>query len=185
MNKIYYSKIFNNIGKTSIIQSPIFISHPECIYIGNNVFIREGLRIEAITQFGDQKFKPFLSIGDNINIEQNVHITCANSLTIGNQTTISSGVLIADNDHCYEQIDKNIMQQQLKIAPTKIGEYCFIGSGAKILAGTILGKQCIVGANAVVRMKNFPDYSVIVGSPARVVKQLNKESMRWEKIETD
>lgn len=64
---------------------------------------------------------------------------------------------------------------------TEIGENCFIGFGAAIQAGTVLGKQCIVGTNAVVRGE-FPDYSVIVGAPAKVVKQYNKETGEWERI---
>ena len=47
-----------------------------------------------------------------------------------------------------------------------------------ILPGTILGKHCVVGANSVVSGV-FDDYSVIVGSPARVVKKYNKETREW------
>ncbi len=182
-SKLYYTRIFKNFGKASMIKSPLFISHPECIHIGNNVCIRNGLRIEAITKWGNQIEKPILIIGDNISIEQNVHITCAGRLTIGSETTISFGVMITDNDHCYEQLDVNIMKQPLKITQTEIGEFCFIGAGAKILAGTILGRQCIVAANAVVR-GIYPDYSVIAGSPSRIVKQLNQKTMKWNKLST-
>lgn len=63
---------------------------------------------------------------------------------------------------------------------TEIGENCFIGYGAAIQAGTVLGRQCIVGANSVVRGE-FPDYCVIVGAPARIVKRYNPVSGEWEK----
>lgn len=52
---------------------------------------------------------------------------------------------------------------------------------AKILAGTVLGKQCIVGSSLVV-MGEFPDYSVIVRSPARVVKRYNAQNKCWESV---
>jgi acetyltransferase-like isoleucine patch superfamily enzyme len=60
------------------------------------------------------------------------------------------------------------------------GKNCFIGYGSVIQAGTILGKQCIVGANSVVR-GIFPDYSVIVGAPARIVKRYDTKSKEWKK----
>jgi len=53
--------------------------------------------------------------------------------------------------------------------------------GVAIQAGTVLGKQCIVGANSVVRGV-FPDYSVIAGVPARIIKRFNFDKNKWEKI---
>ena len=74
-----------------------------------------------------------------------------------------------------------MVKQKITVKETRIGENCFIGMGAAIMAGTILGKQCVVGANSVVR-GNFPDYCVIVGSPAKIVKKYNPETHVWEKI---
>lgn len=64
---------------------------------------------------------------------------------------------------------------------TKIGEGCFIGFGAVIQAGTILGRHSVVGANSVVKGE-FPDYSVIVGVPAKVVKSYNIMTKKWERV---
>ena len=55
-----------------------------------------------------------------------------------------------------------------------IGEDSFIGAGCIILPGSKIGKFCIVGAGAVVK-GNFEDYSVIVGSPARKIKDIRDE----------
>ncbi|MNJ54691.1 putative lipopolysaccharide biosynthesis O-acetyl transferase WbbJ [compost metagenome] len=63
---------------------------------------------------------------------------------------------------------------------TEIGKNCFIGMGARIQAGTILGNGCIVGANSVVR-GHFPDYCVLVGAPARVVKRYDPASGQWQR----
>ena len=67
------------------------------------------------------------------------------------------------------------------VKETTIGENCFIGMGAAIMPGTVLGKQCVVGANSVVK-GTFPDYCVIVGSPAKIVKKYNQHTQIWEKI---
>jgi acetyltransferase-like isoleucine patch superfamily enzyme len=53
------------------------------------------------------------------------------------------------------------------IQSVEIGEYTFIGTSCVILPGTKIGKGCIVGAGSVVK-GNFPDYSILVGSPAKV-----------------
>ena len=56
-----------------------------------------------------------------------------------------------------------------------IGDGSLIGMGATVLNGAKIGKFCIVGANALVtENKEFPDYSLIVGSPAKVIRQLDE-----------
>ncbi|WP_374548045.1 gamma carbonic anhydrase family protein [Rhodoblastus sp.] len=55
-----------------------------------------------------------------------------------------------------------------------IGEGSLIGMGATIMNNAKIGKYCIVGANALIaENKEFPDYSLIVGAPARIVKALD------------
>lgn len=122
-----------------------------------------------------------VQIHDNCTIAQNVHITSKDDdLVIGGGTTILANSFITNIDHNYSEIDKPIFQQKMNIHHTEIGENCFIGMGAAIMAGTILGKQCIVGANAVVR-GNFPDYCVIAGVPAKIIRKYNPETKVWEK----
>ena len=64
-----------------------------------------------------------------------------------------------------------------------IGENSLIGIGAIVLNGARIGRNCLVGAGALVTEgKEFPDGSLIVGSPARVVRELDDkaiEMLRW------
>lgn len=115
-------------------------------------------------------------------IQQRCHITAATTLVIGKNTMISFDVSIQDTDHEYEDLSMPVGNQPLIVKKTQIGENCFIGSGAKIQAGTILGKHCVVGTNAVVR-GTFPDYSVIVGVPARIVKRYDEKIGVWKKTD--
>jgi NDP-sugar pyrophosphorylase family protein len=55
------------------------------------------------------------------------------------------------------------------VKSTEIGEYTFIGSGSYIMPGVKIGKGCVIGTNSVVT-KDIPDYSIAVGSPAKVIK---------------
>lgn len=172
---VIYKAWFGKFGNFSYIGKPVILEGTKQVKIGNRVRIYPGVRIEA---HGEGK----ITIQDNVSIGQNFHITSIGSeLVIGKDTTISGNVLITNNDHDYKQIGVHILKQEHLTKETKIGDNCFIGYGAVIQAGTILGRQCIVGANSVVRGE-FPDHSVIVGAPARVVKRYNPDSDEWERI---
>jgi carbonic anhydrase/acetyltransferase-like protein (isoleucine patch superfamily) len=58
-----------------------------------------------------------------------------------------------------------------------VGDASLIGMGATVLNGARIGRHCIVGANALVTEgKEFPDFSLIVGAPARVMRVLDSAS---------
>ena len=175
---LIYSPFFGKFGFPSYIGSPIFIGNFKRIYIGKKVRIFPGARMEVVSDTASIVFE------DDISIGQNLHIISGGNLVIKTKTTISANVLITNIDHAYQEINQHILQQPHIIKDTLIGENCFIGYGSVIQAGTVLGKQCIVGANAVVRGV-FPDYSVIVGSPAKIVKRYNPQNKIWEKPSSD
>jgi acetyltransferase-like isoleucine patch superfamily enzyme len=175
LRAIAYKCIFRRFGNFSYIGPPISLEGTKRVEIGNKVRIYPGARIET---YGVGE----ISIMDNVAIGQNFHITSSgSSIVIGKDSTIVGNVFITNIDHDYKQIGVHILKQEYLIKETRVGENCFIGYGAAIQAGTILGKQCIVGAHSVVRGE-FPDYSVIVGSPAKVIKKYNIDSGQWEKV---
>ena len=158
-----YTPLFHKFGVYSYLGKPSFIAGFCQITIGNMVRIFPGCRVEAICEGR-------IVICDDVSIGPGVNITATNLITIGNGCTFSSNVFVTDLDHSYEIKDVSVMRQPNVISKgTIISENCFIGTGAVILAGTKLGKQVIVGANSVVR-GTFPDYSVIAGAPARVLR---------------
>lgn len=175
---LIYKPFFGKLGILSYIGKPVFIGNFKRIFIGKRVRIFPGARLEVIDKNSSIVFE------DNISIAQNLHIISGGNqeLRIGKNTTFSANVFITNVDHEYQNIDTHIMEQKHIINETKIGENCFIGYGAVIQAGTILGKQCIVGSNSVVR-GTFPDYCVIVGVPARIVKRYDEKSAAWKKTD--
>jgi carbonic anhydrase/acetyltransferase-like protein (isoleucine patch superfamily) len=59
-----------------------------------------------------------------------------------------------------------------------IGDGSLIGIGSVLLNRAVIGKGCIVGANTLIpEGKVFPDHSLIVGSPGKVVRQLSEEEV--------
>lgn len=99
-------------------------------------------------------------------------------------STILANVVITDIDHLYDDFGTSVIKQPIKVQPTSIGRNCFIGVGARILAGTILGEGCVVGANAVVR-GTYPAGSVIVGIPGRVIRKYDLDTKCWSSTKSN
>lgn len=155
---------------------------PRCISIGKNVYIEKNCRIEGVESYNKVSFNPSIIFEDNVSVQQNLHLTCANQIVIGKNTAIAANVSITDIHHPYEDINTPIEQQNIITKPVVIGPDCKIYNNAVILPGVHVGKHCTIGANAVVT-KDIPDYCVAVGAPARVVKRYNERTQKWEKIE--
>ncbi|MBF6609718.1 MAG: acyltransferase [Chryseobacterium sp.] len=170
---LLYSPFFGKMGMPSYLGSPLFLMGLKRVFVGKKVRIFPHLRMETHQ-------KGSIYIEDDVIISQNVHITSAGNLRIGKSSLILANVFITNIDHDYQTIGQHVVKQKYHVKETAIGENCYIGMGAAIMAGTVLGKQCVVGANAVVR-GTFPDFCVIVGAPARIVKKYNPETQTWEK----
>ena len=172
---VFLKPFFKSVGKNSYLGPTVATHGLKGVSIGNRVRIYPGARME--THNGGE-----IIIGDNCSIGQSFHVTSSDKeLIIGSNATILGNVFVTNIDHDYRNIGVPILEQPMLFKETIIGENCFIGFGASIQAGTVLGKQCIVGTNAVVR-GTYPDYSVIVGVPAKAIKRYNEETGDWEKI---
>jgi acetyltransferase-like isoleucine patch superfamily enzyme len=171
-----YKLFFKKFLFPSYIGKPTFIFGSKKITIGRMVKIFPHCRMEVHGKGSS------IIIEDNVGIGQNFHVISGAKLIIGTGTTIAPNVFINNMDNGYQVIGVPIIEQEEIIKETKIGKNCFIGIGASIQLGTILGEQCIVGANAVVKGE-FPDYCVIVGNPAKVVKKYNILEKKWQKTD--
>jgi len=171
---VIYKLVFARFGWLSYIGPPIFLLRPGRIHVGGRVRIFPGLRAEC---HGDGA----LFIGDNVSIGQNFHVIAGSKLLIGSGCLISGDVFVTDTDHTFDLVNIPVFDQPDRIASTRIGDNCFIGIGARIQAGTTLGNGCVVGANSVVK-GDFPDYSMIVGVPGRVVKRYSPENGTWQRL---
>ncbi len=102
-------------------------------------------------------------------------------VTMGSGSGLGQHVFVSGFNHGFSDATKNSSVQDLDIRPTVIEEEAHIGANSVILAGVRIGKRCQIGAGSVVT-KDIPPFSVAVGNPARVIKQFNKESGKWEKV---
>lgn len=171
---LVYKLFFGRFTMPGYIGPPSFLFGTRRMFIGRRVRIFPGMRGEC---HGEGR----LFLHDNVSIGQNFHVICSGDLHIGEGSLLSGDVFVTDTDHTYSDISRPVFDQPNVFSRTAIGQNCFIGIGARIQAGTTLGNGCVVGANSVVR-GHFPDHSVIVGAPARVVKCYDPTTASWKRI---
>lgn len=151
------------------------------ISIGNATILNNA-RIEGVSRYNDICFSPNIIIHNGVTIQQDLHLTCANKIEIGENTAIAARVTITDIHHPYDDINKPIENQDIVVKEVIIGRDCKIYNGAVILPGVNIGNHVTIGANAVVN-KNIPDYCVAVGAPARIIKRYNPVVKQWVKTD--
>ena len=83
---------------------------------------------------------------------------------------------VLTRNHNYDSNDLEFIPYDQKYIekPVVIGEYCWIGARVTILPGVKIGKGVVV-ADCSVITKDIPDYAVVGGNPARIIKYRNKE----------
>ena len=116
---------------------------------------------------------------DHVKIGKNVFINSNCLLMARGGITIEDGVMIAANAQIISNNHDPYDLQILLCKPVVIKEGAWIGAGATILPGVCIGKHAVVGAASVVT-KDVPDYTVVVGSPAKPVKTLEPEKFAEE-----
>ena len=99
--------------------------------------------------------------------------------SIGRDSMIASGVHImsGSRQHHTDDLDQPMQQQGGEFVKIEIGEDCWIGNGALIMAN--VGSKSVIGAGAVVT-KDIPEYSIAVGNPAKVVRSRNQDDESQE-----
>lgn len=114
-----------------------------------------------------------VKLGDNVSIWYNAVLRGdSGAITVGDGTNIQDGAIL----HEKTTLGKNCTVGHGAIVHgCSVGDNCVIGMGAVILNGAVIGDNCIVGAGALVTGKmNAPAGSMILGSPAKVVKEVTE-----------
>ena len=156
------------VGKIGMIKGLGYIS------VGNGTCMGDYVYLTAWRVDSD----PELNIGENCQFGAFNHITCVNKITIGNNCLTGKWITITDNSHGYVTIeDLSCSPLERKIiskGPVFIGNNVWLGDKVTILPNVKIGDGVIVAANSVVT-HDIPNYCVVAGNPAKVIKQLNIE----------
>ncbi|AOC95293.1 Galactoside O-acetyltransferase [Flavobacterium anhuiense] len=176
-----YTKIF--FRKAKIIRLPFDVRNKRNIVFGNGFSSGFNCRLETYSE----KNVPCMFIGENVQINDYVHITAIDKVEIGNNVLIASKVYISDCSHgsyAGDEYDSNPdtvpSNRPLFTKPVIIENNVWLGEFVSVLPGVTIGKGTIVGANSVVS-KDLPPYVIAVGSPAKPIKKFNFDTQKWVK----
>jgi acetyltransferase-like isoleucine patch superfamily enzyme len=162
---------FGAFGDSSIIcfpQGPMF--NERYVHIGHGTLIGAGVALSAGMAPGQECLtNPVVRIGDRCLIGRNSSIVGHLRIDIGDDVWTGPNVYITDQNHGYEDIDQPISRQTQPEREVVIGDGCWLGTNTVVLPGARIGRHVTVGAGSVIGGV-LPDFSVAVGSPARVVR---------------
>lgn len=175
-------------NKARIIRRPLIIRGKKNIDLGKSLTTGVGCRLEAYSKEKNRNKDTLIKFGKNVEINDYVHITAMNSVTIGDNVLMASKIYISDCSHGFYEGDDNDSSPNLapnkrkyKISSVVIEDNVWLGEFVSVLPGVTIGEGSIIGSNSVVT-KSIPPNSIAVGIPAKVIKQFDFEIKRWKKI---
>lgn len=127
---------------------------------------------------------PALILDQGANIGRRSVISAINRIHIQENALFAPAVFVTDHNHEYRNPELPISAQGVtKGGSVVIERNCWLGYGSMVIAGNrevVVGRNSVIGAYAVVT-ESCPPFSVLVGNPARVVKQLDPATGEWIK----
>lgn len=163
---------FGAFGPGSLMAFPTGAVYGErWIEIGDACMIAELVTLCAGMAPGhDLGPDPVLRIGDRCVIGRGSHIIAHHSIQIGDDVFTGPYVYVTDQNHSYADVDVPVGRQWPVNSGVKIGSGTWLGTGAVVLPGATIGRNVVVAAGAVVR-GTVPDYAVVGGVPARLLRE--------------
>lgn len=185
--RVYSKILFNSLG----YRSDIIIGRDTNWLAGRGVTVGTGIRIgrrcriETITRHNNVDFHPKLSIGNNVSINDDVHIACAYNLSIGNDVLMAGKIFISDHNHgiyygeTVDSPESPPSDRLLSGQDITIEDRVWLGEMVSVLPGVTIGEGSIIGANSVVS-RDIPPYTIAVGAPAKPIKFYDLDERRWK-----
>ncbi len=171
-----------------LIRFPIDIRGRKNIDFGRRLTTGKYCRLEAFKTIPVTGTKKKVIFGDNVQINDYVHISSVSQVLIGDNTLIASHVYISDNSHGSYKGDENDSapdtppaKRRYYASPVQIGSNVWLGEGVIVMPGVKIGDGAVIGAHSIVN-KNIPECCLAVGAPAKPIKRFNLSTKKWEKI---
>jgi acetyltransferase-like isoleucine patch superfamily enzyme len=166
----YWRRRFHHFGEGAIIHKPAWVYGPQQMSIGAHSLVLHGTWLSVESQAWDKR-APTLSIGSRVGIRPYCMISASEGIEIEDDVIIAAYSSVIDSDHTFALGRPNVMHNPVVTDPIRIGRGTWIAERVAVLRGADIGRCCIIGANSVVK-GSIPDYSIAVGSPARVVGEV-------------
>lgn len=171
------------------IGSNVKVRHGYQLSAGKNLILEDNVSINALSNngivFGDQvsvardsilfctgiisQKGTGITIGDRTGINARAYLAGQGGIIIGDDVIMGPNVQIFSENHNFNSPEVIIKDQGVTRQPVNIGNNCWIGGGATILAGVVIGDGCVIAAGSVVT-KSVPPNSTVAGIPAKVIK---------------
>lgn len=171
---------FQSFGPGSMISFP-----PSVIFGEGRIAIGEHTTIGPLASISagmpihrDARGEPIITIGDRCMLGKGIGIVGHERIEIGDDIWTGHYVYITDQNHGYENVEQPIGTQMWRNSPVSIGSGSWLGHGAVVLPGSRIGRNVVIAAGAIVAGIEVPDFSVVAGVPARVVRRY-VEGVGW------
>ena len=104
-------------------------------------------------------------------------------ITVGARSNIQDAAVLHPDSGIPLTVGEDVtVGHQVMLHGCTIGDGSLIGINSVILNGAVIGKHCIIGANALIpEGKQIPDYSLVMGSPGKVVRELDEKTAKMLK----
>jgi len=148
---------------------------PGGIDIGDNTCVMHGTELHVFNFRGLPH--AYIKVGRDTFIGESVVIRGQGGVAIGNSVLVAPHARILAVNHNFDDLSRPIIEQGVSGRGISIDDGAWIGAGAAVLDGVRIGRGAVVGANAVVT-HDVAAHTVVVGSPARVIKDLRDDAVR-------
>jgi len=173
------------------MRRPRSLTNPGLMHIGRDVKLGPNSELKCQTTFPggwmrhpegehvQQSFTPTLTIGDRVTASGALLVLAFDSVIIEDDVMFANNVFVADGTHAFGNVDVPFKFQGVgQPRPIRIGRGSWIGQNVVILPGVQIGAMAIVGSNSVVT-RDVPERTIVVGSPARVLRHWNAQERTW------
>jgi acetyltransferase-like isoleucine patch superfamily enzyme len=124
-----------------------------------------------------------LRLGPKVVLGSNNVVNAYLDVEIGRNALLGDWIYVCDFDHNYDRVDIPVKKQGLVKTPVRIGEDVWVGEKVSILRGADIGAGSVIGSQSLVRGM-IPPFSIVVGSPGRVVRSRLPAGMTCEEALT-
>jgi len=171
-SQLITARYFGAFGKRTWIRRPMVIVNAHRMFFGSGCFIRDGARIQVINRPGLPPGQ--LTLGNGVTVEQDAHIVACDEVILEDQVCIGPRCTIIEPSHSAgtPETGSRVEHVSDKRSFIRIKRRAFLGANVVVLPNVTIGENAIIGANSVVT-RDIPDNAVAVGSPARVIRQLD------------
>jgi len=187
LRKVAYRWILGSLGRGSVIGRNVTIRHPHKVRIGSNVVIDDNVVLDAKGS-GEEG----ITLGDGVVLSRGTVLSCkGGSISLDDRANFSIGCLVhaggpvrvgkhcllaagcylvGVGNHSFDRVDVPMMSQPSISKGLTLEDDVWMGAKVVVLDGVLVGHGSVVGACSLVN-KSIPEYSIAVGSPAKVIRK--------------